>query len=144
LTNNIPFTAWHTVYGAKFPVAEAGKYTHLLASAYSGAGIPQVAGSATLTVGRTGVVRFSGKLPDGESFNVPSVIVGGPSGDQCIIYSILNYSYVTTPGEHGFLTGAITFPAGVVTGPLSWFKPPQFKGPYRGQIETSLIIAPRE
>ena len=144
LTNNIPFTAWHTVYGAKFPVAEAGKYTHLLASAYSGAGIPQVAGSATLTVGRTGVVRFSGKLPDGESFNVPSVIVGGPSGDQCIIYSILNYSYVTTPGEHGFLTGSITFPAGVVTGPLSWFKPPQFKGPYRGQIETSLIIAPRE
>jgi hypothetical protein len=144
-------TAYHTAYAKGKVIAEAGKTTVQLAPATSGTAgtsgttgttIPQGPGKATLTVSKTGTAHFAGKLPDGKAFSASATIVGGPLGDQCLIYSRINYPHATPAGTRGLLSGAITFPSGVVTGPLLWVKPEQTKGAYLGAINTSVSISP--
>jgi sugar lactone lactonase YvrE len=126
-------TAWHA--------AEIATYTLGLTPTSSGAGIPPGPSAATLKISQTGSVKFSGKLPDGEPFNTSATIVGGPTGNQCLIYSILNYKNVTPAHSKGYLIGSITFPSGVVTGPLLWIKPTQTKGSFTNFIDTGLSIS---
>ena len=131
--NSVGVTAWHA--------AQEAVYKLSLTATSAGAGIPQTSGSATLKISETGNALFAGKLPDGESFSTSANVVGGPSGNQCLIYSILNYKNASPFTAKGFLIGSITFPSGVVTGPLLWMKPTQTKGSFPAAINTGLTIS---
>ena len=140
--SGIGLTAYHTTCNKGQVATEAGEYTLQLTSTASGAAIPTVPGNAILAVGKAGATHFSGKLPDGTAFCATTAIVGGPSGDQCLIYSNIACKSTVTRGARGFLVGAITFPSGVVTGPLVWTKPAQTKGMYPAGFSTGLSISP--
>jgi len=144
LANGTAFTAWHAVYGKGEVAAETGKDFLQFTATSAAAGIPQVPGNVTLTVHSTGSAHLSGKLPDGTAFGASAAIVGGGAGgaDQCLIYSIVDCKHATPRGARGFVVGAITFPAGVVTGPLNWIKPAQTTGPFPAAIDTGLAISP--
>ena len=132
--NGVTVTAWHAAF--------ENLYTLKLTATSAAAGVPQTSSTATLKVGPTGSVSFSGKLPDGESFSTSSTIVGGPSGNQSDIYAVLSEKNATPSGAKGTLVGAITFPTGTPTGPLLWTKPAQTKGAFPAAIDTGLTISP--
>jgi uncharacterized repeat protein (TIGR03803 family) len=132
-----PVTAYHAAYAKNGVAAEAGSYPLNLTSAVTPAG----PSDATLTIAKGGSSRFKGKLPDGASFSYSSLVVGGPDGDQCLIYSIIDYKNADPKNARGFILGPITFPAGAVTGPLEWIKPQQTKGAFPAPIDTTLTIS---
>jgi len=131
--NGVGVTAWHA--------AQQAIYNLTLTATSSSAGIPQTSGSATLTISDTGKAVLAGKLPDGESFSASTTLVGGPSGNQCPFYAILDYKHADPSSAKGFLIGSITFPSGVVTGPLLWIKPAQTTGSFKAAINTGLTIS---
>lgn len=143
LVSQTALTAWHTAYSRAAAAPETGAYTLQLTPYTSGATIPQSPGTATLKVSATGSIHLAGKLPGGTSFSALATIVGdADSGDQCIIYSIIDYKDASPRGARGYLIGSITFPSGVATGALLWIKPAQTKGPYPAAINTDVNISP--
>jgi hypothetical protein len=130
--HGVNVTAWHA--------AQESIYTLTLTAASSGAGIPQTSSTATLKMSATGSATLAGKLPDGEPFSAATTVVGGPSGNQCLFYAILNYQHASPASARGILLGSITLPSGVVTGPLLWTKPGQTKGAFPAAFSTGVTV----
>lgn len=136
------FTAYHAAYAKGATATEEGATLLTLTPAAAGPGIPATAGPGKLAVAKAGSARLSGKLPDGAAYTASDIIVGGPDGDQCLIYASVAYKNPATRGAKGTLTGAITFPGGAITGPLQWLKPAQTKGAFPAAINTGLTLSP--
>ena len=136
------FTAYHTAHAKGGVIAEAGKTVVALYPTTVGGDIPVGPGVGKLNVEKSGGAHFAGKLPDGEPFSMSAQVVGGPTGDECIFYTTLNYKHATPHGARGVLGGAITFPGKVVTGPLVWMKPVQTKGEEEAGFETGIGLTP--
>jgi hypothetical protein len=97
-----------------------------------------------MTVGEKGGAIVAGKLPDGESFSAPGLIVGDSGGNQFIVESSLSYPSATPKGAKGFLFGALRFvtvtTASDVSGTLEWVKPEQTEGSYQAEFDTTLDV----
>ena len=140
----IALTAYSAAYGGYRLAMERGAYTLLLSATDPGAGVPQGAGYATLTVTNTGGVTLGGSLPDGEGFTNTGFLVRGESGDEVLLYKSLTYPSVTVKGTEGLLVGGLTFEKAQGTSDLSgtveWVKPAQSKGEYQAPLDTNLNV----
>ncbi|HEX4085357.1 MAG TPA: hypothetical protein VHY22_10635, partial [Chthoniobacteraceae bacterium] len=125
--NANPLTAWHAAYAKGGTAVEAGTYSVQVAAVSRASGVPQNKSTVTLVISKSGAVKFSGKLPDGQSFSTTATITGGPSGNQIFIDTPLAYKNPVA-GQRGFLTGDLGVNSGAVNGPLLWNKPAQKNG----------------
>ncbi len=138
------FTAYHQTYGFARTAEERGTYSLSLTATSSDPTIPQTSGSATMSVANTGGILLGGKLPDGRRFRASNIIVLSPAQNQFLIHESLDYPDLVTRGQHGSLSGALSFqptPDTIsVNGTLEWSKPQQTKGPYQAAFDTGLIV----
>lgn len=117
-------TGSHAAYGTGEVPAEAGKYTVVVSSA---GGAPNGFGWATMTVGKSGSVTATGKLPDGTALSFSTTLIGD-TGDvnKAVIGVALKYP------EKGSLTGGFSFQHiannSDCAGTLRWIKPLQTSG----------------
>lgn len=126
MVNAGPFTiaGAHAAYGTGEVPVEAGKYTVVVSSA---GGAPNGFGWATMTVGKSGSVTATGKLPDGTTLSFSTTLIGD-TGDvnKAIIGAALKYPV------KGSLTGSFSFQHSAnnsdCAGMLRWIKPPQTSG----------------
>ena len=130
-----------SLYGT-WPDLTAGRYTLLLSSTDTSGLVPQGMGYAAMTVSKTLGVILAGRLTDGESFSTSGFMTTGSTVNALVINTALNYPAVTTAGAKGSLAGTLTFTKNTgtsdLTGNLTWNKPPQSEGNYRGEFDTNL------
>ncbi len=122
----ISFTAYRAAYIQGALATETGKYTLLLKPPGGNSGIPLGTGYATMAIGKTGRVRLTGKLADGEPFSYSTMVVGGPTGNQCVLHAPLKRLPVAAKGVTGFLLGAFTFEdlaQSDLDGAVEWLNP---------------------
>jgi hypothetical protein len=117
----------HASYANTQPAPEAGTFTVLLSATDPDPFKPQGTGYGVLTIDAHGGARLVGKLGDSTAFSIGGTLIGGPNGNQLVVYSTVNYT------QKGLLAGVLTFqpqPRSDCDGQLHWVKPAQAKGGY--------------
>jgi hypothetical protein len=121
-TDQIPFTAERTAPHDDSSLA--GTYTALL-PALSGTAFPAGNGYGSLTVSKTGIVKFAGKLGDA----LPFTFSGSLDSTGALPFLISKPATKTTGAE--LLLGAVAFPpaASGTAGTLNWYRTANPKDP---------------
>jgi hypothetical protein len=121
----------HATYGITNPFPNKGRYTILLGGDSDGSASPGGDGYGTFRITSSGIVSFTGVLPDNTSV-APSAVSVSKYGQWPL--------YIPLYGKLGAVIGWITFTNGNFAGDANWFRVGAYGTLYKGGFTNALSI----